>query len=93
MSIANFPSHIHMVPARDGVLLFKGLTLLHQYGNDLFNQGLRNNNKVMQDMACKLIAETLEVMHRQFDSYAVDHISQPIFQHHKKPCNDLGSSI
>lgn len=93
MLTGNFPSYIHMVPARDGVLLFKGLTLLHQYGNDLFNQALRTNDKVLQETALKLIAETLEVMHRQFDSYAVDHISQPIFQHHKKPCNDLGSSI
>jgi hypothetical protein len=80
----NFPTHIHWVPARHGVLMFHALKMMQQYANDLYNQGTANQDKTMQDMAARLIVECQDCIHRQFDGYSLDHLSQPVFTNPKR---------
>lgn len=68
-----FPSHVHLVPAKHGILMFRGLQLLKDYANTLYNQGFANEDKAMMEMANKLWKDADECHHAQFGSYSVEH--------------------
>lgn len=80
----NFPTHIHYVPPQHGVLLFRGLQMLTQHANCIYNKGLAENDNKLTEMATKLIIDIQECMTAQFDNYSVEHLSQTVFSLPKK---------
>jgi hypothetical protein len=59
--------------------MFHGLKMLRQYAYDLYNQGITNQDKMMQEIASGLIVECQDCIHRQFSGYSLDHLSQHVF--------------
>jgi hypothetical protein len=78
LNTKEFPSHVHLVPPEDGLLLFRGLDVLNDYANKLYNEGLGNGDNAMMDMAATLILQINLCRHRQFDAYSVEHLSQNV---------------
>ena len=84
MLTSDFPTHIHYVPPQHGVLLFRGLQMLQDHANKLYNQGMANNDKAMIQGATILLVEIQDCITRQFDNYTVDHLNKSVFVIPKK---------
>ena len=79
-----FPTHFHSVPPEHGILLYKGLQMLQDHANKLYNEGLANDDRAMVDGATVLMIKIQDCITRQFDSYSVDHLSQSVFNYPQK---------
>lgn len=79
MLTSDFPTHVHLVPAEDGLLFFRGLQMLSDHANQLYNQGMANNDKQMVDGATTLMVKVQGCIYRQFESYTVEHLNQSVF--------------
>lgn len=79
--LTDHPTHIHLIPPRQGVVMYRALRLQLDYANQLFNRGLAGKDITLQQMGSALWKETQQVLNDQFGSYSLEHISEPIFQH------------
>jgi hypothetical protein len=71
----DFRTHVHYVPAEHGILLFRGIQLLKDHANQLYNQGFEKNDKDLMKMALVLWKDADECQHSQFKDYSVEHLA------------------